>query len=168
MKKFNLKIMIRTSFLIALLFSITAVVIIPTTFGYLNLSDAMIMFLSKNEMFFPLAITSSFATFLADLYLGFNYYAIFTFVIKGLEAIVMYFLFKKIKFKNSEILIFFIGALIMLLGYSIADCIIFNSKEFFVASFMSNLPQAIVSYIVGVFLVNLKVIERIYKLYATK
>lgn len=168
MRNFKLNTMIRTSLLIAILFSVTAIVVIPTSFGYLNLSDALIMFLSKNELFLPLTISSSFATALADMYLGYSSYAIFTFVIKGLEAIAMYFLFKKIKFKHNELLIFLIGALIMLLGYGVADLIIYNSKEVIMVSIMANLPQAIVSYVVAVVLVNVKVLERMYRVYATK
>ncbi len=148
----NLKIktLVRTGILTAMIFVLTAVVSIGMPFGYINLSDFLIMILSGLEEVFPLAFMASFGTMLADLYLGYSQYAIFTFVVKLSEALVMFYLFKKIKYKYGYILVFLIGALIMLVGYGLSDVILTNNIATFALSFVANLPQAISCYIIAI------------------
>lgn len=150
----KIKLLTKTAILTSLLFVLTSYVSIPIKFGYLNLSDAFIMIISNFLPLNHLIFVSSFATMLSDIYLGYSEYAVFTFVIKGLEAFVIYKLNQKLTFKYSYLISFITGGLFMLVGYGIADVIIKNNIIYFITSFMANLPQAIASVLLAAIIHN--------------
>ncbi|MDY6062178.1 MAG: ECF transporter S component [Erysipelotrichaceae bacterium] len=157
----NIKTITRTGILIAMMFVLTAVVSIPMGFGYINLSDALIMILGGLEQMLPLTLMASIGTCLADLYLGYANYAVFTFLVKGLEALIIFGLFKQVKHKYGYIFIYLIGALTMLIGYGLADIIIASNIDMFIPSIIANLPQAVSCLVIAC--VIYPIIKKVYR-----
>lgn len=140
--------MVLYALLMALLMIITIIIAVPIPggMGYINLSDSFIMIISTVLKVGPAALIAGVGCLLADVALGFGQYAIYTFVVKALEAIVIIYCIKL--FKNKW-LAFGAGALMMLVGYGITDSILASSLSYFMVSVVANLPQAIGCLIVG-------------------
>ena len=126
----------------AIMFILTAFVAIPIgSFGYINLSDCMIMIFATILDPFSLVFIAAVGTSLADLFLGFAYYALFTLIIKSLEALLI---FKLLKKDYKKILAFSLGAVVMLVGYGLSDVVLSQDIFIFISSFLANLPQALI------------------------
>ena len=77
------------SIFLAMITLVTMYGMVPIVWGYLNLGDAMIM-LSATILPISLAgLVGGIASALADLLGGYSQYALFTLVIKGLEAMMV-------------------------------------------------------------------------------
>ena len=87
----KLKEIVFGAFGIAAIFILTAFISLPVAnLGYINIGDAMIMLFASVLESSPLAfLISGIASCLSDIYLGFPQYAIFTFIIKGLEGLLV-------------------------------------------------------------------------------
>ncbi len=144
----SIKKMTLTAVLTALMTVLTCVVIIPLgNFGFFNLSDFLIMLLASFVSPLQMVIIAGVGCALADIYLSFAHYAIFTFIIKSLEGLVMMWLFKKgLKFKPLG---FVIGAITMILGYGLADSLLGQSLSMMIPSMMANMPQGLVCAIIA-------------------
>ena len=124
----------------AILFTVTATISIPIAYGFVNLSDTLIYLFASvlplKYSFFIAAIGTS----IADIFLGFGQYALFTFFIKGIEAVIV----SKIENKNSLIQ-FGSAGLFMMLAYAITDVVLLGSPVAFLPSLSYNGIQALVS-----------------------
>ncbi len=143
---------------IAIIAIVTALIAIPIgVYGYINLSDALIMCLSVYLGPFDLFIVGALGASIADLALGYSQYAIFTFLIKGIEALIISHICKKYR-----PIAFILGAGWMLVGYGLTDALLGSDITLLFASILANLPQAIISLIIAfIFYIPLKrVLER--------
>ncbi|KNY26632.1 protein of unknown function DUF1393 [Pseudobacteroides cellulosolvens ATCC 35603 = DSM 2933] len=112
--------------------------------GYFNLGDVFVMisavFLGRYYGFFVGGVGSA----MADLYMGYTYYAPITLIVKGLEAFVVALLLGDKGAKNSikTAAAVAIGAFIMVAGYFIAEGYIlsFVDKNLGLAAAVTNLP----------------------------
>ncbi len=133
--------LVKVALYTAIMFILTAFIAIPIgSFGYINLSDFLIMLLSGVLDPFSLILVAGIGTSLADLFMGFAYYAFFTFIIKALEA---FLIFKLLKRHFKTYLAFGFGVLLMLVGYGLSDVILTLDPFIFFTSFMMNLPQGL-------------------------
>lgn len=130
------------SFGIAVTFLMTVFIVIPMAgMGYVNFGDAGLMLFAT-----ILGPAGSFAvggigSALADIYLGYSQYAIFTLVIKGLEAVLVSLMFKRMKGK-LKYGSFFLGGLWMIIGYYFTDVIMIGSFVAVLPAVQGNLLQA--------------------------
>lgn len=134
---------------IAAIFIFTAFVSFPVGgFGYINLGDSMIMLFAN--AFSPLMalLVSAIASSMADISLGFAQYALFTFIIKGCEALVISYLLKKNQMK-ARWWIFMLGGVIVLVGYGLSDVLLTGNWLIFVESILFNLIQVITSILIA-------------------
>ena len=145
----SIKKMTVTAVLTALMTVLTCTVTIPLgTFGFFNLSDFLIMLLAGFVSPLQIIIIGGVGCALADIFLSYAQYAIFTLVIKSLEGLVMMIILKKglIKFKP---IVFVLGALTMMVGYGLVDSFLGQSLSMMIPSMTANLPQGLVCAIVA-------------------
>ncbi len=143
----NVKKMCIMGLMISLITVCTMYIKVPITVGYLNLGDALIMMfsacVSTSSM---LVLIGGVSSALADVFLGYSQYAIFTLIIKSIEAYVVYFGLKHIK---SPAVVFLIAGLVMAFGYGVVDAILASNINLFVPQFLVNSIQGIASAIVA-------------------
>jgi uncharacterized membrane protein len=134
----------------------TMVIQIPTpaTKGYINVGDSFI-FLSS-ALFGPTMgfVTGGIGSALADLLSGYAYWSPWTFIIKGIEGLIVGLMYKKYTKEYLKVVSLIIGALWMVLGYYIAGGIMYGFKTSLV-DVPSNLVQGFASIIVGYILIRL-------------
>ncbi|ADD02153.1 MULTISPECIES: ECF transporter S component [Thermoanaerobacter] len=144
------------AFMIALVTIGTMVIQIPTpaTKGYINVGDSFI-FLSS-ALFGSLMgfIAGGIGSALADLLSGYAYWAPWTFIIKGIEGLIVGLMYKKYTNEYLRVVFLIIGALWMVLGYYIAGGVMYGFKTSLV-DVPSNLVQGFASIIVGYILIRL-------------
>ncbi|ADH60652.1 protein of unknown function DUF1393 [Thermoanaerobacter mathranii subsp. mathranii str. A3] len=144
------------AFMIALVTIGTMVIQIPTpaTKGYINVGDSFI-FLSS-ALFGSLMgfIAGGIGSALADLLSGYAYWAPWTFIIKGIEGLIVGLMYKKYTNEYLRVVFLTIGALWMVLGYYIAGGVMYGFKTSLV-DVPSNLVQGFASIIVGYILIRL-------------
>ena len=139
----SLRRMILIALFTALMFVLTYTVVIPIPpFGFINLSDMLIMLTAPYFGVFGMLFVAGLGTAFADIALTYVNYSIFTFVIKSLEATIIYLLIKKLNPKY-RLGVYTLGAIIMLCGYGLADVILSANFAMFIPSVLANLPQAI-------------------------
>ena len=143
--------LVQTAFFTAVVAVLTIIIAIPTGVGYINLSDIIIVLIAfalpiKRSMFI-----ASVGCCIADFYLGFLSYSLFTIVIKAIMVYVAYHLYKN---KKNYIGAFIFAEIIMLLGYGITDVILTSKYEYFIISITNNMIQAVFSIIAGCLLYN--------------
>ncbi|MBT1280430.1 ECF transporter S component [Thermoanaerobacter sp. CM-CNRG TB177] len=144
------------AFMMALVTIGTMVIRIPTpaTKGYINVGDSFI-FLSS-ALFGSLMgfIAGGIGSALADLLSGYAYWAPWTFIIKGIEGLIVGLMYKKYTNEYLRIVFLIIGALWMVLGYYIAGGVMYGFKTSLV-DVPSNLVQGFASIIIGYILIRL-------------
>jgi uncharacterized membrane protein len=102
----------------------------PGTSGYFNLGDTMVMLggllLGPIGGFFVGGVGSA----VADIATGYTFYAPITFIVKGLEGMAVGYLGSKakenVRVNGRDILAVLVGSIIMLMGYFIAQVILFD------------------------------------------
>jgi len=130
MRDEKLKLMVRYALLIALTTVMTMVVHIPTpaTKGYLNLGDmvvfvAAIMLGKKGGL-----VVGGIGSALADLLLGYTYFAPITFIVKGLEGFIAGALLETNIGQKVPMIPVAIGGIWMALGYYIAEIFMYGGE----------------------------------------
>lgn len=144
----KLKEIVFGAFGIAAIFILTAFISLPVAnLGYINIGDAMIMLFASVIESSPLAfLVSGIASMLSDIYLGFPQYAIFTFLIKGIEGLVVSLLARRIK---KQLPAFICGALIVVVGYALTDVFLTMQWASAFASVGMNFVQVAVSLMIA-------------------
>lgn len=131
MRNRNTKKIVLCGFGIALVFSLSAFVSIPIgQFGYVNLGDSAVMLFASILSPAYAFLVGGIGSALADLYLGYSQYALFTFLIKGLEALLIAFLVRSLH-RKMQPLSYFVGMAVMVIGYYLTDA--FINQNFIVA-----------------------------------
>ena len=151
LKKINVKRICLGGILIALTYVFTMFVSIPlSSTGYINLSDFFIVFTTISVDPVCGLLVSVIAPALADLSLGYFIYIPFTILAKGLEFLLIYLIFYKIK-GNWKYALLFLGALVMAATYIIPDLIALGFDQYLVAllNFIFNFLQGIVGLVLG-------------------
>lgn len=122
----NSRKMILTALLIALVAVTTMVVNVPLpgVKGYVNIGDTIVLL--AGLIFGPMvgALAGALGSSLADILLGYAYWAPWTFVIKGLEGFLAGWL--ALHLKRSTPLVTTVAAGVMVLGYLLAGTILYG------------------------------------------
>ncbi|CAM4286307.1 ECF transporter S component [Erysipelothrix aquatica] len=129
----------------AVITTTTMIVKIPVPlYGYMNLGDAMIMLsailLPVRGALFAAGVGSA----IADIFLGYPQYALFTLFIKAFEVVIILLLKRFLSTKKYAVP-FFAAGLAMALSYGIVDAVIYQSLEAGIASLTMNIPQGLIS-----------------------
>lgn len=147
------KKMILTALLIALVTVTTMVVNIPLpgVKGYVNIGDTVVLL--AGLLFGPGvgAIAGAIGSALADLFLGYAFWAPLTFLIKGLEGFLAGWLI--LRFKNGVPVATAIAALVMVLGYFMAGTVFYGIGPA-VASLPGDLLQGVASVVLSLILLH--------------
>jgi uncharacterized membrane protein len=120
----------------------------PGTSGYFNLGDTMVMLggllLGPVGGFFAGGVGSA----LADVITGWSFYAPITLVVKGLEGMAVGYLGSRVKgiakINAMDVLAVFVGAIIMLSGYFIAQVFLFGLPAAIGELVTVNLAQVVI------------------------
>ena len=138
----------------------TMVVTVPSPLsGYLNLGDCIV--LCSGWLLGPVYgfAAAGLGSALADLFAGYVTYAPATFVIKGLMAVIAYFIFKLLCKKLGNIAARIISALVaeivMVGGYYVFESFLYSNFATPVANIPANGIQGLAGLIAGVLLINI-------------
>ncbi len=134
------------SLLIGIIFIVITFISIPTSIGYVNIGDSLMMLLACVLPLKSAIIICAMGAGLADITLGYYQYFIFTLIIKSVMVIIV----NKLKFNN--IIKFTIASIVAMLLYGIVDCILFSSLNYFTVSVGLNSIQAVASVIIALLL----------------
>lgn len=126
--------------------------------GYVNLGDGVIIFaagaLGPVYAFFAAGIGSM----LADIISGFAFYAPATFVIKGLMAVAVFFVRKRLAKAKNRTVTAVISAVsaeaVMIVGYAIFESAVYGIGVA-MASMLGNAVQAFAGIVTGVLLIKI-------------
>lgn len=147
----NTKTITTAAIFIALTTFFTMIVKIPVSpaMGYVNLGDFIILL--STVAFGPVIgmIAAAFGSALADLLLGYAAFAPFTFVVKGLMALVMGLFLKKVNNQKTSTVLTagVICELVMVVGYYFTSVILYGNKTA-IATILPNSVQAAVNFII--------------------
>ena len=158
-KKITTQEIVLTGLGIAMTFIATLYIKIPNTLdGYFNLGDGFILLFSSILNPFLSFLIGGLGSALADVAGGYAYYFFPTLIIKGLEAIVVSYLFQKFG-KKIHIPAYVIGAIIMVVGYFFAKW--YLKGNYIIA--LTGIPENIFQSFVGIILAFLcyPIVERI-------
>lgn len=145
----NVKKIVLCGFGIAVVFVLTYFIAIPIgSFGYVNLGDAGVMLFASILNPALGFVVGGVGSALADLFLGYSQYALFTLLIKGIEGCMIAFAFQHFKGK-LVVLSYIVGFVWMVFGYYLTDAFL---SESFVAALTGvgfNFMQGLVSCVVA-------------------
>ncbi len=158
--------LVLSGLLIALVFLATYFTKIPTPLpgGYFNLGDSVIMLAAVFLGPIGGLIAGSIGSALADLAYGGFLFVPITFVVKGIEGLIVGLLISKMRktggMKHSRLIIaVVVGAVIMVLGYFLAEAFLLGAFDdafgmtAAVAELLPNSVQGILSAILGYILI---------------
>ncbi len=138
----------------------TMVISIPTpTNGYIHLGDGLVLL--SGIILGPIygGMAAGIGSMFADILLGYTYYALPTFLIKALAAIVggfIYLQLSKLSFCKNYLLPLIgagiAGGLIVTCGYFLVEAFIFGYGLAASASILGNLSQNVFGILVSIFL----------------
>lgn len=161
----NTKKIVMTALFSALTCVATMIIKIPSPLkGYINLGDCIVLL--AGWMLSPVYgfIAAGLGSALADLFSGYVIYAPATFLIKGLMAIIAFFLFRllcrKIGNVSSRVVSGVCAEIIMILGYFVFEGFLYGFAPSLV-NIPANGVQGIAGIIIGVLLI--KTLERLQK-----
>ena len=151
MHKINIKQLTMAGLMAALVLVGTMLIQVPTpTKGYIHIGDSMVYL--SGILLGPIvgSIAAALGSMLADLFSGYGIYAPATFVIKGLDALVVGYIYHKIVSEDAstikKMLTFglsvLLGGTIMVIGYLAYESVLYG---FVTAAFgiLGNITQAI-------------------------
>lgn len=149
--KTNVKKIVYTSLMIALVFILTVIIPIPSPLGgYINIGDTAVYI--SSFILGPAGgfLTGGLGSMLGDFSLGYFIYMIPTFLIKGTMGAVSGYLFKSRKYFLGVLC----GLIIMVAGYYLAEVIIFNNFFSPIANIPLNLIQGTIGSLVAYTLIH--------------
>lgn len=126
MKNNDIKKIVLCGFGIAVIFVLTAFVAVPIgQFGYINLGDTGVMLFASILNPALAFLVGGIGSAAADMFLGFSQYALFTFIIKGVEALLVAIIVRKVKGAMRSFG-YLLGLVVMVLGYYLTDTFFFG------------------------------------------
>lgn len=108
--------------------------------GYFNFGDVLVMSMGYT-LGFPFAALAGVGAALADLLLGWGQYALFTLIIKGIEASIIVFFVKQDKIPFYAYLL---AGIWMAAGYGLTDAFLSSNLAMFIPSFSANIVQGLI------------------------
>jgi len=129
----------------AMITLVTMFGMIPILWGYLNLGDTVIMLLATVLPASIMFNLGGIASGLADMLLAYPQYALFTFLIKGLEGFFVAMLFRNLKPPTQRFLPFLIAGFWIAVGYGLVDAFLYQNWGIGVTSFGYNAIQGFTS-----------------------
>lgn len=145
----NLKKLVMSALMAALTCITTMVIPIPTpSGGYAHPGDGFVLL--SGIILGPIygGLAAGIGSFLSDLFLGYSEYMIATFIIKGLAAVIVGFIYKRIH-KGSTIIAGIIGGAIVTMGYLVFETLLFGLGAA-VSGIPMNLIQNLIAIIITV------------------
>ena len=139
----------------------TLVIRIPTTKGYLNLCDVAICFIAFT--FGPISafLAAGLGTAIADLISGYAQWAPISFVVHGIEGLLIALIVRKQPLSKMRILLAAIGCILTVsLGYFVLSALFISTVAVAAAEIPPNMIQAGVGVVFGLALS--KAIKRAY------
>lgn len=150
MWKISTKEIVTFALFMALTIVMTILVRIPSLHGYINLGDMVLLFaalfLGKKAGFFVGGLGSA----LADIIIGYAYYAPITFVVKGLQGYICGWIFQKTGY-HKPFLAAIPAGIFMAFGYFVAESFMYGIAGAAV-SIPGNLLQGMVGALGAVLL----------------
>ncbi len=136
---------------------------IPQTNGYMNLGDSMVLLAAVAFGPWQAFMVGGVGSALADLFGGYPQWAIWTLIIKGVEALLAGSLLRLFKASTqrispAQVLVFILATAWMVLGYYTAETIMYDSKAA-LAELPANVVQASGSVVLATLL--MPVMQRI-------
>jgi Predicted membrane protein len=138
------KRIVQSALFTAILFVVTTTVSIPIVVGFVNLSDTIIFLCASVLPLQYSLLVAGIGTSLADVFLGYGQYAIFTFFIKSFEAVIV----AKMHTEHTVIK-FILAGIFMMFSYALVDCFLLGSTVPFFPSLFYNGLQATVSIVLA-------------------
>lgn len=149
MKTINVKDIVTAALGIALVFLATWLIKVPNGIqGYFNLGDGFILLFASVLNPFLAFMAGGVGSAMADIAGGYGMYAIFTLLIKGLEAVLVSWLVYKGR-SSFRYIAYVLGGLLMVGGYFIADAYINQSWQLSLTGIPGNLVQAAAGYAIA-------------------
>lgn len=151
MKSKRIKLNVFTALMIAMSVVLGRCFLIPIfwTRGNINLCDAGIMLASLILGPFYGALVGGIGGMLLDLISGYAQFAIFSLMAHGLEGLVIGFIYFKLKNRTwSKYLALFLGSVVMIAGYVVADSYLYSLKAGWLG-IGTNILQALIGAIVS-------------------
>lgn len=118
---------------------------IPMLQGYLNLGDVMVMSMGY-VLGMPFALLGGVGAALADVLLGYGQYALFTLIIKSLEAMLIA---SFARGRKNPLWIYLLAGVWMASGYGLTDVFLASTWSIFMPSFSYNILQGVVSALIA-------------------
>lgn len=147
MKKITVKELILTALGIALVFLATFLLKIPNGLqGYIHSGDGFILLFSSILSPFSAFLIAGIGSAFADIAGGYAYFALFSLLIKGIEASLVSFLFQK---SRVRFLSYFAGSIIMIFGYFLTDAFINQSWQLALTGIPGNIIQAAIGILIA-------------------
>ena len=149
MKSINVKDTVIASLGIALVFLATWLIKVPNGIqGYFNLGDGFILLFASVLNPFLAFMVGGVGSALADIAGGYGMYAIFTLLIKGMEAVLTSWLVYKGR-SSFRYIAYALSGLLMVSGYFVADAYINQSWQLSLTGVPANLLQAAAGYVIA-------------------
>lgn len=123
---------------------------IPKPGIYFNLGEAVIYFVALAYGSKTGAILGGFGSALSDILAGFPVWAPITLVVKGIEAFVVGYVYKK---TGKSIISVLCGAIVMLIGYAVSAGLLYGIGAV-PLEFAGDIVQVAVGAIIGILLFN--------------
>jgi len=145
MRKISTKKIVTIALFMAMTIVMTIVIRIPTFRGYINLGDIVLLFaalfLGKKAGFLVGGLGSA----LADIIVGYAFYAPITFVVKGLQGYICGWIFQKTGY-HKPLLATIPAGLFMAFGYFVAESFMYG-----LAGAAISIPGNLLQGMVGAF-----------------
>ena len=146
--KYSTKEIVLTGLGIATVFVATMYIRIPNAIsGYFNLGDGFILLFSSFLGPLPAFLVGGLGSSLADL-IGYPIYFFPTLLIKGLEAVVVAYLFKKFS-KKAQIPAYLLGTGIMIFGYFVTKAYLKGSIAIALTGIPGNVIQGAAGLVIA-------------------
>lgn len=136
----------------AIVFIMTVFISIPIgQFGYVNVGDGGVLLFSTFLHPFFAFLGAGIGSAMADLYLGYSQYAIFTFLIKGFEGLIVSIFFHFLK-NRIQYVSFVIAIVWMILGYYLTDALLYGDFIVALGGIGFNAIQGFISLMIALLL----------------
>ena len=148
-KKYTTRDIAITGLGIAIVFVATMFIKIPNAIdGYYNLGDGFILLFASILNPVLAMIIGGLGSALADVASGYAYYFFFTLIIKGFEGFLVSYLIHKVSPK-LRIPSYFIGSVIMVIGYFFAKWILKGSAIIALGGVLGNIGQGLTGVVIA-------------------
>lgn len=156
---------------VVFLFTVAISLYIPQTRGFFNIGETGVYIAAITGGPFVGALAGGFGSMLADVFLGYTFYAPATLVIKGCEGLVVGYLSRRLekllRGRRAIYLSFPLGALVGALSFKLGSLFYVGVAEISVAFFtytinITELVWATVSVVIGVAVIALTLWKNLY------